>query len=135
MTSVYRRGPTRRCFAKGYVAVVKGAAAEREEATRWALRLLAVAWLTLCALGGWILFLLGGLATESLWSSEPTAGDLRSASWFTLGAAGAWASGPLAVWIATRKRGWLVATGVVFALAGAAALAYLIASFDATGSL
>jgi hypothetical protein len=113
---------------------VKSATAERDEATRWALRLLTVAWLALWALGGWILFFFGALSAAALFGDQPSAADLRAATWFTLGAGGAWASGPFGVWIATRKRGWLVAAGVVFALASAGAVAYLIASFDATGS-
>lgn len=125
---MYRR------VSPGYVALVKSATAEHEEATRWALRLLAVAWLALWTLGGWILFLVGGLSAASQFGDRPTAADLRTATWFTLGAGGAWASGPFGVWVATRKKGWLVAAGVVFALASAGAVAYLIASFDATGS-
>jgi hypothetical protein len=115
--------------------LVKSATAEREEATRWALRLLAVAWLALWSLGGWILFFVGGLSAASPFGAQPTAGDLRTASWFTLGAGGAWASGPFGIWVATRKKAWLVAAVVVLVLAGAGAGAYLIASFDATSSL
>ncbi|MGH2694625.1 MAG: hypothetical protein ACRDJJ_07370 [Actinomycetota bacterium] len=112
---------------------MKGATAEREEATRWALRLLAIAWLALWALGGWILFFVGGLSAASLFGDQPSAGDLRTASWFTVGAGAAWAGGPLGVWIATRRRGWLIAAVVVLVLACAGAVAYLVESFDATG--
>jgi hypothetical protein len=111
---------------------VKGATAEREEATRWALRLLAVAWLALSVLGGWILFVVGALSAADPFGDQPTAGNLRTASWFTVGAGAAWASGPLGIWIATRKRGWLIAAVVAFVLACAGAAAYLVASLDAT---
>jgi hypothetical protein len=113
---------------------MEGATADHNETTRWALRLLAVAWLALGALGGWILFFVGSVSAASLLGEPATAGDLRTASWFTAGAGVAWASGPFGIWIATRRRAWLIATYVVIVLACAGAVAYLVESFEVTAS-
>jgi hypothetical protein len=70
-------------------------------------------WILLTLIPAAFFFWISFWETATLFGEEPTLEERRASSWYGIGGVLCVALGPFGIWIASRRRGWLITAGFV----------------------